>query len=196
MGLLGGLIGAGCGSHGSHAQTTGVSAAPAGYRQLVDRVNGYEISVPDGWQQLDVGSQSVATAVAHMLAQNPQLASRIGTDASGLMRAGVHFLALGPDGSDVNVVIRAASALPGGLDGLLPGLRDQLTAAGGSLRSSDDESIHGTPALHLTITLQLGGRPVTSDQYYLVDSDRMFVITIRAPAATGATIVGTLRFLR
>lgn len=189
------MIGAGCGSHGSPAQTAGVPVTPAGYRQLVDRVNGYEISVPDGWQQLDVGSPRVATAVANILAQNPQLASRIGTDAPGLMRAGVHFLALGPAGADVNVVIRAASPLPGGLDGLLPGLRDQLTAAGGLLRSFADESIHGTPALHLVITLQLGGRPVTSDQYYLVDGGRMFVITIRASAATVKTIMGTLRYL-
>jgi hypothetical protein len=170
-------------------------ASPAGYRVVSDAADGYRVAVPAGWQQLQLDAPDVSAAVARLLAQNPQLASEIGTNATALVRAGVHFFAVGPDGSDVNVVVRpAADVGPAGLDGLLPGLQAQLTTAGGTLLAHDDQSVAGVATLHLRLSLNLNGRAVMSDQYYLVARSRLFVVTVRAPQAVVAAITGSLRF--
>jgi hypothetical protein len=83
---------------------------------------------------------------------------------------------------------------PAGLDGLLPGLAAQLATAGGTLLAHDDETIAGVATLHLRLSLNVNGRAVTSDQYYLVAQSRLFVVTIRAPQAVVAAIRGSLRF--
>ena len=148
-------------------------ASPAGYRVVADAADGYRVAVPAGWQQLQLDATDVWAAVARLLAQNPQLASEIGTNAAALMRAGVHFFAVGPDGSDVNVVVRPATDVgPAGLDGLLPGLAAQLATAEGTLLAHDDQTIAGVATLHLRLSLNVNGRAVTSDQYYLVARSR------------------------
>jgi hypothetical protein len=195
MGLLAVVVTAACGSHGASVGPPPATSTPAGYQARFDPVNGFAIAVPAGWQQLDLDAPNVTAAVARLLAQNPQLASLIGPNAEALVRAGVHFFAVGADGSDVNVVIRPAGSATGNrLDDLLPSLRSQLDAAGGTLLSHGDETLNGTPALHLALTLPLGGHPVTSDQYYLVDLGRMFVVTIRAPRAVVTAMATSVRF--
>ena len=184
----------GSGSRPVSAASSGGRSDAAAYAAFRDAPDGFSVSVPSTWQRLDLTAPDVNATVDQMLAQNPEVAAQVGS-AQNLIQAGVRFLAVAPGGAtDANVVVRPAPVLAGGrIDSLLSGVTSSVAAAGGSVVAHPDLTVAGVAVLHITASLPVGGRAVTTEQFYLVRAGPLYVLTVRAPADVVAAVVASLR---
>jgi len=198
VGLLSILVA--CGS--APPQATPVAHAPgvpAGYSEFQDSGRGYALAVPKSWIQINVQSPDAAAAFAQLLKEKPQLAQVFGSSESSLIQQNVSLLAVGPNETEVNMVVEPGNGTltAAQLGTVYSGeMQPTYSRAGLKVQSHQIASLDGYPALRVAITFAVGNVVVPETQFVAGVHGNVYVLTISrtAPALT-SEIAGTVRFL-
>jgi len=162
--------------------------APVGYRLHVDREDGFQIAVPEPWQEVPLDPSALDEAAR----SNPGLANMVDQARAALNQGGL-FLAGDPRPTTgfsprVNLIRLDAPGIS--LEAIEPTMKAQLELAGATEVSTDRRSTPAGPAVRGRYTVRVNtpaGVPVTARgaQYFVVAGGTGYVLTVTAGDAAG-----------
>ena len=170
------------------AASPGTSLATTGRIEVADM--GFDLTLPDGWNRVDVTPEALEAAMAAS-ELDPELAAQYSAQIKALLGTGLSIFAFGPDpsaGTQVTVL-----ALPG--MGLSLDLLDQInTAQLEQLAEGDIVSERITlpagDAIHYRYALGTqGASGATLDQYFILAGTNQLVVTATNASAEDATAI-------
>jgi hypothetical protein len=152
---------------------------------------GFELSLPPDWRQIDMNPKTFEATMQQLLQQNPALAPMLGNLRQQL-QAGCKFFGLDPEsakaGFAVNVNVMRNPLPPGGtLDSIIPDVVRQLESLPGAAKPITQERIKSPSGdrerLHYLLTMRIpNGQNLTVaiTQYVLVKDKDLFTVTMGA----------------
>lgn len=176
----------------SATATTGGSGAKASSRTFNDQADHFSIDTPSSWQQLDLSTPAAQARVKQIFAENPKLATIAGGDLPSLVAKGLKFVSTDGVGSTVNVAVFHSLGAPANptdndLQGGVQSFTQQITAAGGTVKSHTLVTIGGHRALEFSYDLPLavGGLSVTvhGTEAILLSKDTIYEVTAAGDTA-------------
>lgn len=180
----------------SAAATGGAStAAPSSGLATTGRIEvpdkGFAVTLPDGWNRVDLSSGDLEAMMAAGGELEPALVEQYAAQIQAMISAGLAVFAFGPDpASGTNLTILA---LPGG--GMSLDLLEQINAA--SLEAlaeggveSERITLPAGEALHFTYKIagQTGTGPGI-DQYMILAGDNQLVVTVTGGSTADAEAI-------
>lgn len=200
--VIAGLLGAACerGQDDSAARPTApgaespvgpaVPGVPAGYRLHADREGGFQIAVPEHWQEVPLDP----SALDETARTNPGLATMVDQARAALSQGGL-FLAGDPRPTTgfsprVNLIRLDAPGIS--LDDIEPTMKSQLELAGATDVTTDRRTTPAGPGIRGRYTLRVttsAGVPVLARgaQYFVVAGGTGYVLTVTAGGAAALT---------
>ena len=175
----------------------GASLATTGRIVIPDR--GIAVTLPDGWNRVDLGAGDLAALMAAAGDLDPDIAEQYTAQIEAMMSAGLALFAFGPDpSSGQNVTILAIPGLGLSLDLLEQLTSAQLWAIAEGEVKSERVTLPAGEAIHFQyeITADALGGAAGLDQYLLFAGDNQLVVTITAATpAEGAAIANSIEIL-
>jgi hypothetical protein len=158
----------------------------ASFTTFNDQFDRFSIDTPSSWQQLDLSNPTAQARLKQILAQNPKLAAMAGGDLPSLLAKGLKFLSTDGVGSTADVAVIHSPGAPANptdndLQGGVQPIMQQITAAGGTVKSHSLVTIGGHRALEFSYDLPMavGGTSVTvhATEAILLSKDTGYVVT-------------------
>ena len=179
------------------ATTPGASLATTGRIEIPDR--GIAVTLPDGWNRIDLGAGDLAALMAAAGDLDPVLAEQYTAQIQAMISAGLALFAFGPDpSSGQNVTILAIPGLGLSLDLIEQLNSSQIGAIAEGEVKSERVTLPAGEAIHFQyeITADALGGAAALDQYLLLAGDNQLVVTITAATpAEGAAIANSIEVL-
>ncbi len=179
------------------ATTPGASLATTGRIEIPD--HGIAVTLPDGWNRVDLGSGDLEALMAAAGDLDPILAEQYTAQIQTMISAGLALFAFGPDpSSGQNVTILAIPALGLSLDLLEQVNSSQIGAIAEGEVKSERVTLPAGEAIHFQyeITADGLGGAAALDQYLLIAGEDQLVVTITAATpAEGAAIANSIEVL-
>ena len=179
------------------AMTPGASLATTGRIEILD--HGIAVTLPDGWNRVDLGSGDLEALMAAAGDLDPVLAEQYTAQIQAMLSVGLALFAFGPDpSSGQNVTILAIPGLGLSLDLLEQLNSSQIGAIAEGEVKSERVTLPAGEAIHFQyeITADGLGGAATLDQYLLIAGEDQLVVTITAATpAEGTAIANSIEVL-
>lgn len=179
------------------ATTPGASLATTGRIEIPDR--GIAVTLPDGWNRIDLGAGDLAALMAAAGDLDPVLAEQYTAQIQAMISAGLALFAFGPDpASGQTVTILAIPGMGLSLDLIEQLHSSQIGALAEGEVKSERVNLPAGEAIHFEyeIAADALGRAAGLDQYMLLAGDNQLVVTITAATpAEGAAIANSIEVL-
>lgn len=184
-------------SPGASSAGGGSGLATTGRIVVADK--GYALTLPDGWNRIDLSQGDMAAMMQAAGVADPALMAQYEGQIKAMLAAGLSIFAFGPDpssGTNLNVI-----ALPGtgmSLDLLEQLNTSQIKALAGGDVTSERVTLPAGDAVHFRYELAAQGVPsgTSIDQYLLLVGDNQLVVTAtNASAEDAAAIANSIEVL-
>lgn len=183
-----------CGGDDKAPATT----APAGYTVMSSDKEGFALAVPTDWTAIPLSNNpAVFDQDANRLrAANPKLASIL-NQARVLGQSGGLFMAVTPDGTG-SVNLTSDKPKEKTLEEIVRNSITGLGDVGASDIRQEPATLNGKPSVRLAFRLPVqtdaGTIPTDEIQYYLLEDEKAFILTVAAaPAEVATAIAASLR---
>ncbi|MGP1674930.1 MAG: hypothetical protein ACTS8Z_06940 [Candidatus Limnocylindrales bacterium] len=162
------------------AATTGPAASIATTGRIELPEHGFAVTLPDGWNRIDLSAGDLAAIMEAAGGMNPELADMYSAQIQAMISSGLALFAFGPgtSGANLNVLV-----LPGG--GLSLDLLEQMNMA--QIESLADGAVASErvqlpvgEALHLRYRMQVTGgvEAPALDQYLVLGGSNQYMISV------------------
>lgn len=169
--------------------TPGSSLATTGRIEVPD--HGFAVTLPDGWNRIDLSAGDLAAIMEAAGGMNPELADMYSAQIQAMLSSGLALFAFGPgtSGANLNVLV-----LPGGglsLDLLEQMNMAQIEALADGAVTSERLQLAAGEALHLRYRMQVAGAveaPVL-DQYLVLGGSNQYMFSVTNATDAEATAI-------
>ena len=162
------------------AATTGPAASIATTGRIELPEHGFAVTLPDGWNRIDLSAGDLDAIMEAAGGMNPELADMYSAQIQAMISSGLALFAFGPgtSGANLNVLV-----LPGG--GLSLDLLEQMNMA--QIESLADGAVASErvqlpvgEALHLRYRMQVTGgvEAPALDQYLVLGGSNQYMISV------------------
>jgi hypothetical protein len=175
--------------------TSGSSFATTGRIEVPDK--GYAVTLPDGWNRVDVANADLAGAIRASGQVDPALVDQFSTQIKAMQAAGLSVFAFGPDPTAPATLMMLS--IPGAgmsLDLLEQINTAQLEALAASGVESERITLPAGDAIHYqyTVTGQTGSSP-TVDQYLILAGANQLIVSVTGAAGEAEAIANSIEVL-
>ena len=185
---------AACGGDKEAPTTT----APEGFTVMSDAKEGFAVAVPSDWVRIPLkpNPADFDKDANELRRQNPKLASIL-NQARVLGQSGGKFMAVAPDGV-ANVNLTADKPKEKTVDEIVTNSIEGLKSFEASNFAQEQVTLSGEPAVRLSFRLPCdtaaGRSPTDEIQYYLLEDEKAYILTVAAaPAPVASAIAGSLK---
>lgn len=172
--------------------------APDGYQVAADDEEGFALAVPGEWTlvPLSLNPAEFDPEANRLRLANPKLASIL-NQARLLGQSGGKFMAVAPDGM-ANVNLTADKSDQDTVEEVVTASIEALKDVEAADFKQEPATLAGEPAIRLAFRIPVqtdnGTVPTESVQYYMLDDDKAYILTVAAATAeVASTIAGSLK---